>query len=157
MGSAACSRETGGVSEPSRCHGVLACFSSCCWEAPSKAASCPTLLVECRRLVISMHLKSRKEEARCHWARRMLQFGTESLSRVGILVAEEGLRLQAGCHFGVSSGRAKDRTLEEEGCILAVRCWGHRNSLVLKGKTYPADTQDESRGLTAVMARKCQT
>ena len=104
-----------------------------------------------------MHLNSRKEEARCHWARRMLPFGTESLSRAGILVAEEGFRLQAGCHFGVSSGRAEDRTLEQERCILAVRCWKHRNFLVLKGKTYPADTQDEIRELTAVMARKWQT
>ena len=71
----------------------------------------------------------------------MLQFGTESLSRFGLLVAEEGFLLQTGCRFGINSGRAEERTLEER-CILAVRCWGHRNSLVLEGKTYPADTQD---------------
>ena len=141
MGSAAGSRATGGVSDPSRCHGVLACFSSCCSWAPSKAASCLTLLLECRPLVVATHLNSRKGEARCHRARRMLQFGTEPLSRVEVLVNEEKLGLQTGCHFGVNTGRAEKRILEEERCILAVRCYGHRNLLVLKGKTYPGDTQ----------------
>ena len=70
----------------------------------------------------------------------MLQFGTEPLSRVEALVNEEKLGLQTGCHFGVNSGRAEKRILEEERCILAVRCCGHRNLLVLKGKTYPGDT-----------------
>lgn len=86
-----------------------------------------------------MHLNSRKGEARCHRARHMLEFGTEPLSQFGVLVNEERLGLQTGC---VNSGRAEKRTLEEERCILAVRYWGHRSLLVLKGKTYPGDKQD---------------
>ena len=70
----------------------------------------------------------------------MLEFRTEPLNRPGVLVNKERLGLQTGCDFGVNSGRAEKRNLEER-CILAVRCWGHRNLLVLEGKTYPGDTQ----------------
>ena len=72
----------------------------------------------------------------------MLQSGTEPLSRVEVLVAKETIGLQTGCRFGVNIGRAERSTLEEERCILAVRCWKHRNLLILKDKTCPADTQD---------------
>ena len=72
----------------------------------------------------------------------MLLFETKPLSRVGVLVAEERVGLQTGCHFGVNSGRAERSTLEEERCIVALRCWGHSNLLILKDKTYPGDTQN---------------
>ena len=72
----------------------------------------------------------------------MLLFETKPLSRVGVLVAKERVGLQTGCHFGVNSGRAERSTLEEERCIVALRCWGHRNLLILKDKTYPGDTQN---------------
>lgn len=72
----------------------------------------------------------------------MPKFRTEPLSRSGVLVNEERLGLQTDCDFGVNSGRAEKRTLEEERCIVAVRYWGHRNLLVPEGKTYPGDTQD---------------
>ena len=72
----------------------------------------------------------------------MLEFRTESFGRFGILVTEERLGLQTGCDFSVNSGRAEKRTLEEERCIVAVCYWGHRNLLILEGKTYPGDTQD---------------
>ena len=72
----------------------------------------------------------------------MLQLGAEPLSRVGVLVAKERIGLRTGCHFGVNSGRAERSTLEEERCIVVLRCWGHRNLLILKDKTYPGDTQN---------------
>ena len=72
----------------------------------------------------------------------MLQLGTGPISRVGVLVAEERIGLQTGCHFCVNSGRVERSTLEEERCIVALRCLGHRNLLILKDKTYPGDTQN---------------
>ena len=72
----------------------------------------------------------------------MLQFGTEPLSRAGVLVAKERIDLHTGCHFGVNSGRAERSTLKEERCIVALRCWGHRDLLILKDKTYPGDTHN---------------